>query len=133
MKPEDLKRLAQLTDAVKSRDLARLEALLAQDRGLEDEIERLSLQQIEDMKSGDNIPQLARRLAWAEAHIDKARRGRAALAAQIRAAREAAVQSLGRHEALEHLREKAAEDATREALARIERDAPAPEAQRRDY
>ena len=61
---------------------------------------------------------------WAESRIRAARRRRGELAARIRAARAEAVQSLGRHRALEHLVEGADRSEERRKLARAERETP---------
>ena len=58
-----------------------------------------------------------------------ARRRRGELAARIRAARAEAVQSLGKHEALEALVERADRAAAQLRIARAEREAPAPAGQ----
>ena len=53
------------------------------------------------------LAEQGRRLAWAGRRIGAAGDGGAQLAAEIRAARAEAVQSLGKHKALEHLAERA--------------------------
>src|SRR5690606_10519432 len=49
MTPEALGRLAALTEARRDRDLARLEALMVEDRGLAEEIMRLAAVPAQDM------------------------------------------------------------------------------------
>ena len=74
------------------------------------------------------LPQQALRQAWADQRIRAAHRRRAELVPAIRAARAEALQSLGKHRALENLVERADRTAARLAAARTEREAPAPEA-----
>jgi hypothetical protein len=124
--PAGLRALAGLVEARKARDLARLEGLVAEDRRLEAEIAELAATGSRDLAEGAALP-LARqglREIWAEQRIRAARRRRAELAARIRAARAEAVQSLGRHRALEHLVEGADRSEAQRRLARAEREAP---------
>ena len=126
MTPAALRALASLVEARKARDLARLEGLVAEDRRLEAEIADLAATGSRDLAEGVALP-LARqglREIWAEQRIRAARRRRAELAARIRAARADAVQSLGRHRALEHLVEGADRSEQRRKLARAERETP---------
>ncbi|HET9068325.1 MAG TPA: hypothetical protein VFN28_06745, partial [Amaricoccus sp.] len=75
--------------------------------------------------------QQALREAWVDQSIRAAERQRAALAARIAAARGEAVQSLGRHRALETLVERGEAEARQQRLARAEREAPPPGPERR--
>jgi hypothetical protein len=123
--PQALRALAGLVEARKARDLARLEGLVAEDRRLEAEIAELAATGCRDLAGGDALP-LARqglREIWAEQRIRAARRRRAELAAGIRAARADAVQSLGRHRALEALVGGAERSEERRGQARAEREA----------
>jgi hypothetical protein len=124
--PAALRALAGLVEARRARDLARLEGLVAEDRRLEAEIAELAAVGCRDVAEAEALP-LARqglREIWAEQRIRAARRRRAELAARIRAARADAVQSLGRHRALEHLVEGAERSEAQRRLARAEREAP---------
>ena len=120
--------LLRLAEARRSGDLARLEALLAEDRALERE--RLAAGATPRLDLADGaiqtpFAQQALRLAWAQARLQRVLRRRADLAVEIAAARARAAQSLGRHEALEHLRDRAADRARRARAARADRERPA--------
>jgi hypothetical protein len=118
----------QLAEARKARDLARLDRVLAEDRRLVAEIAELGRTAARDMAADAALP-LARqglRLAWADRRIAAARRRRGELAAEIRAARAEAAQSLGKHQALGHLAERAERAALQLRAARAEREAPPP-------
>ena len=108
------------------RDLSVLENLVAEDRGLEARMAELAATAARDLAEGASLPLLQQglRQAWSEQHLRAAARRRRELATAIHAARAAAVQSLGRHRALDDLVERAdrAELATRQA--RAEREAP---------
>jgi hypothetical protein len=125
MDAETLRRLGRLAEVGRARDLARLEALMSRDRALEREIRTLAATGSLDLASGfAALPpaQQGLRHAWATQRIAEARRSRAALAPEIAAARAAAARSLGRHEALETLADRAGrEDAARRA-SRAEMD-----------
>ena len=127
MTPAALERLAGLVEVRKARDLARLEGLVAEDRRLEADIAALAATGASDLAEAETLPlvQQGLRARWADARIRAARARRAGLAAAIRAARAAAVQSLGKHRALEDLVARADRDARRARAARAERDAPA--------
>ncbi len=119
--------LLRLAEARRSGDLARLEALLAEERALERE--RLAAGATPRLDLADGAAQTpfaqqALRLAWAQARLERVLRRRAELAVEIAAARAQAAQSLGRHEALEHLRERAADHERRARDARVERETP---------
>jgi hypothetical protein len=119
-----------LVDARKVRDLARLDRLLTEDRRLEAEIAALAATPSRDLAEGPlPLAEQGRRLAWAAARIRAAERRRRALAAEIRIARAEAVQSLGKHEALGHLADRADRTALRAREARAEREAPPPRKQ----
>lgn len=126
MTPGALRRLAGLLDARKARDLARLEALVAEDRRLAAEVAALAATPARDLATGIAVPlvQQARRQAWADQRIRAARRRRAELAGLIRDARAAAVRSLGKHESLESLVARADRTAAQLLAARAEREAP---------
>ena len=128
MTPAALARLAGLVEARKARDLARLEGLVAEDRRLAAEIAALAATSARDLAEAPDmsLAQQGLRTRWAEARIALARVRRAELAAGIRAARAAAVQSLGKHRALEDLAARADLDVRRTRAARAEREAPPP-------
>jgi hypothetical protein len=127
--PAALRQLIGLVEARKARDLARLDALLVEDRRLAADIVELAATGARDMAEGVEVPlaQQARRLAWADQCIAAARRRRAALAPEIAAARLVAARSLGKHRALEHLEERAARALARLRDARAEREMPPPD------
>lgn len=127
MTPAALAQLTALASARRERDLARLEALLVEDRGLAEEILRLAAVPAQDMAEGAALAPLAQqalRAAWVEQQITRARRRRAALAAEIGAARGAAAVSVGRHEALGRLLADARTGEAARRLAIAEREAP---------
>jgi hypothetical protein len=118
----------RLMDARKARDLARLDRLLTEDRRLAEEIAALAATGTRDLAEGPlPLAEQGRRLAWAAARGRAAARRREALAAEIRAARAEAVQSLGKQKALEHLTDRADRDVLERRAARAEREAPPPE------
>ncbi|MFO1141440.1 MAG: hypothetical protein U1E59_03455 [Amaricoccus sp.] len=125
MTPATLRGLAGLVDARTNRDLARLEALVAEDRRLEAELAELASTLVREHPESRDIafPSQALRYIWVEQRTRAACRRRSELAAAIRAARAAAVQSLGKQRALEELvgRAQNAEDQVR--TARAEREA----------
>ena len=135
MTPEALGRLAALTEARRDRDLARLEALMVEDRGLAEEIMRLAAVPAQDMAAGGTVlvplVQQALRAAWVEQHITRARRRRGELAGEIAAARAAAASSVGRHAALDRLATVAQVREVARRLAMAEREAPPVQAQGR--
>ena len=128
MTPAALRRLAGLIEARKARDLAQLERLLAEDRRLAAELAELAATAARDHSEDAAVPltQQGVRLRWADQRIRAAHRRRAELAAGIRAARTVAARSLGKHEALGHLVDKADRAAMHLRAARIEREAPPP-------
>jgi hypothetical protein len=128
MTPAALRALTALAEARRARDLARLDGLLRRDRALEAEIAALAGTLERDRASDAPLPpaQQALREAWVDQRLRAARLGRAALAAGIAAARAAAVQSLGKHRALENLAERGERAAEQRILARAEREAPPP-------
>jgi hypothetical protein len=69
------------------------------------------------------LAQQSLRLDWADQHMTQARACRARLAPQITQARDSARQSLGKHQALEHLLDKAKQSEARVREARSEREA----------
>jgi hypothetical protein len=111
-----LRKLAALMEARKARDLARLERLLAEDRVLAAELATLACPDAACSASETPLPlrHQAARLAWIDQHKASLRRRRAVLTGEIARARAAAVQSLGRERALDHL----AEGASRSDAAR---------------
>ncbi len=125
MTPVALQRLAGLVEARKARDLARLETLLAEDRRLAAEIAAVAATAARDLAEAPDLPlaQQGLRQRWADQRIRRAGERRAELAAAIRAARAIAVQSLGKHRALENLVERADREARRLRAARAEREA----------
>ena len=108
MTPAALRDLLRLMDARKARDLARLDRLLTEDRRLAEDIAALAATASRDRAEG---PLAARRAGppprLAAARIRAAERRRAPARRRIRAARAEAVQSLGKHKALEHLTDRA--------------------------
>ena len=136
MTPDQLRQLAALAEARKARDLAELEAAVSEDRRLVEAIEEFARLPMRDLESfGENpgpmpYAQTALRMAWADQHIAIARKRRAELAKRIAQLRQVAAQSLGKHEALERLRERAAQDVAERRAARQEREAPPVKPQR---
>lgn len=130
MTPAALRRLMAVVEARKARDLAALERLVAEDRQLEAEVAELRRTAARDADAAEALPpgRQAVRLAWADRRIRAARIRQAALAEQIRAARAAAAQSLGKHRSLETLADRADRDAAHARDARAEREAPPPAA-----
>ncbi len=127
MTPAALRDLRRLMDARKARDLARLDRLMSEDRRLEGEIAALAATGARDLAEGAlPLAEQGRRLAWAAARARAAELRRRALAGEIRAARAAAVQSLGKHEALGHLSDRADRETAQRRAARAEREAPPP-------
>jgi hypothetical protein len=127
MTSAELRRLLALAEVRRSRDLARLEAALAEDRSLEAEIAELAATARRDLAEGDLPPaQQGLRLTWADQRIARARQRRWALASEVAALRVQAAQSLGKHRALEHVLERAATAEMRTRSARAEREAPPP-------
>lgn len=130
MTPAMLRQLLRIAEARKVGDLARLDALMVASRACEAEISEAALTAARDTLAGIETPmaQRALRLAWADQRIAAARRRLAALGLEVAAARAAAIRSLGKHQALEKLVEKAERDAALVRAARNEREAPPPEA-----
>lgn len=134
MKPEQLRQLAALADARKSRDLAALEAAISEDRQLVEAIEAYSRIPAQDfMETGATVPfaQMALRQEWANRNIVIAQRRRAELAVRIAALRKIAARSLGKHKALEDLTDRAVRDIAQQRLARQEREAPTPDGRKK--
>lgn len=115
MTPAALRALAALVEARKTRDLARLDGLLGEDRRLTEEIAALRATPARDLATGEAFPmaQQALRLNWVDGRIRAASRRRVELAAQIRKARAEAIRSLGKHRALEELARRAEADRSR--------------------
>jgi hypothetical protein len=131
MTPAALRQLLGLIEARKARDLAQLDRLLGEDRRLAAEIAELASTAARDLADGELPPgRQGVRLAWADQRIRAARRRRAELAQAIRAARAAAARSLGKHQALEHLTDRADRAALHLRAARAEREAPPATARR---
>jgi hypothetical protein len=126
--PAILRQLLQIAEVRKSRDLAALEALVAADRACEAEIEELSDTHARDWADGaaalTPLFQQGLRLVWADARIAEVRKRREVLADRIAGAREAAIQSLGKHEALEQMIKEVEREAKHLRATRAERDAP---------
>lgn len=119
-----LRALLALAEARKVRDLAALEALVAEDRRLAAERADLAGLHARDLAEADApLAALAARLRWAEARAAAIETARAALAPRIAAARALAVEALGKREALDALaaRAEAEARALREARAEAER------------
>ncbi len=134
MTPAQLRELIRLAEARKAGDLARLDALLTEARACEAEIEDAGRTAVEDLAAAAEMPmaQLALRQVWADQRVAQARRRLATLAPRVAAARAAAVQSLGKHAALEKLVDHADRAAAHTRAARAERDAPPPQSSARD-
>ena len=132
MTPTLLRRLTSLAEARRARDLARLDNLLTRDRALQSEIDALpaTLERDRASKIELPLPQQGLRQAWVQQRLRACRRERADLAPKIAAARAVAVQSLGKHRALESLVERGKREAEQQLLARAEREAPPPTAPR---
>ena len=134
MTPRDLRRLMALADVRKARDLARLEALLAEDRRLAAEVAELAQTGARDLAEGIAMPLraagAAARLGGA-AHRRRAAAARGARSPRSPRARTAAAQSLGKHRALENLVENADRAVIRVRSDRAEREAP-PATEQRD-
>lgn len=119
-----LRALLALAEARKTRDLAALEALIAEDRRLAAERAGLAGLHARDLAEPDApLAALEARLRWAEAQAAALDAARAALAPRLSAARALAVESLGKREALDALaaRAEAEARALREARAEAER------------
>lgn len=125
MREDQLRALTKIAEARELADLARLEALMAEQRRIEAEIAELARTGIRDLGT-EVVPmaQIGLRAIWAEQRIGVARDNLAALAPKLAAARAAAVASLGKHQALEDLAAKAARRAKAAREARQEREAP---------
>ncbi|MFO1210858.1 MAG: hypothetical protein U1E40_16840 [Amaricoccus sp.] len=128
MTPVTLRRLAGLVDARKNRDLARLEALFAEDRRLQAELGDLTATLARELGEEADMPpgRQGLRYIWVEQRSRAIRRRRAELTAAIRVARAAAVQSLGKHRALEDLVDRAEDAEAQARAARAERESPPP-------
>ncbi|WP_299131848.1 hypothetical protein [uncultured Amaricoccus sp.] len=128
MTPARLRELLRLAEARKSGNLARLDALLAEVRACEAEIEDAARTVVQDLAAAAEMPmaQLALRQIWADQRVAQARRRMAALEPRVAEARATALQSLGKHAALEKLIDHADRDAAQVRAARAERDAPPP-------
>lgn len=115
-----LRALATLAEAKRARDLARLDALIAEARGIEEAIAALAGTERRDMAEG-RVPfaLMGLRVAWADAEIAARRARLAEIAGALAAVRAEARTSLGKHEALRALVARA-EAAERGARARAE-------------
>jgi len=131
--PAALRQLMLLAEARRARDLARLDALLAEDRRLVAEIAELGRTAVLDAAADQALPpdRQGLRLIWADQRIRAARLRQAALALTIRQARTAAAQSLGKHSSLETLVERAERAALLVRAAKAEREAPPELAEKR--
>lgn len=104
MNKKALETLAALAEARKSRDIAKLAALLAEQRRLQAEIADLAGTEARDAAEGSMPFALtARRSAWAAAEIALRERRIAALAIELAGVRSATRVSVGKHRALERL------------------------------
>ena len=126
MTPAALQRLGKLMEARKARDLAHLEQLVAEERRLRGELDTLAATPRVEAESGETLPpdRQAVRLAWIDRQATLLRERLALLAPQIARARAAAVQSLGREQALERLARNAATVERSIRSAREEREMP---------
>lgn len=122
-----LRALASLVEARKARDLAQLDSLMAEDRRLAAEMDDLARTPTRDAAEGGTaLPhdRQAARLTWMERRMTALAEARAALRTPIAAARAAAIQSLGKNEALDHLVDRETRAAAQRRAARAEREAP---------
>jgi hypothetical protein len=123
----DVARLLGLAEARRARDLARLEALIAEARRIEAEIDALVEVRRRDLvfdpEGGLPLGLQGRRQAHVEREIAERRRQLRALEPALAAVRDAARQSLGKHEALARLRDMAGAAEERARAARAEREA----------
>lgn len=127
MTPQQLRQLTELAEARRSRDLAELEAVVAEDRRLAQAIEGYSRSHAQDMADADGglpFAQMALRIEWADRNIALARMRRAELAKRISELRKRAAVSLGKHRALEKLTDRAVRQETEIQRAREEKEAP---------
>lgn len=130
MTSAQIRDLIRVVEARKTRDLARLDGLMVQVRACEAEIEAAMRMHAHDAaeEALDDVPFAFHglRITLADQRIAQAERLRAALEPDIAAARAQAVESVGRHSALERILEDVERDRKRTRIARTERDAPAP-------
>lgn len=127
MTPSKLRQLGRLAEARKLRDLADLEAAVAEDRMLRQRILDLASTPIRDMAEGliaMPVAQQEVRQVWAQRQIALCRARRAELAGRIEALRRNAARSLGKHEAIGKLVGSAEAEASEAQRARSEREAP---------
>lgn len=120
-----LRALLALAEARKTRDLAALEALAAEDRRLAQELAGLAQVHARDLAGPDApLPVLEARLRWAQAQAAAVQGERTALAGRIALARAQATTALGKREALGALAARAEAEARARAEARIEAERP---------
>lgn len=120
-----LRALLALAEARKTRDLAALEALVAEDRRLAAERADLAGLHARDLAEPDApLAALEARLRWAEAQAAALDAARAALAPRIVSARALAIESLGKREALDALAARAEAEARALREARTEAERP---------
>lgn len=127
MTPQQLRQLAELAEARRSRDLAELEAVVAEDRRLAQAIEGYARSHAQDMADADGelpFAQMALRIEWADRNIALARMQRAELAKRITELRKRAAVSLGKHRALEKLTDRAIRQEAEIQRTREEKEAP---------
>lgn len=133
MTPDKLRQLGRLAEARKLRDLALLEAAIAEDRALRQRILDLASTPHRDLAEGlvsVPIAQQELRQVWARRQIAICAARRASLAGQISTLRRSAARSLGKHEAIGRLVTGAEAEAARARAARAEREAPPQPAQK---
>ncbi|MER2509730.1 MAG: hypothetical protein ABTQ27_13390, partial [Amaricoccus sp.] len=89
MTPARLRELLRLAEARKSGNLARLDALLAEVRACEAEIEDAARTVVQDLAAAAEMPmaQLALRQIWADQRVAQARRRMGALGPRVAEAR----------------------------------------------
>lgn len=108
MKKTALDTLAALAGARRDRDLAKIEALLAEQRRLEAEIAEFAGTEARDAADGSMpFAMLARRASWVNAQVALRERRIAAIAIELAGVRAAARVSVGKHEALRKLVDEA--------------------------
>ncbi len=132
MTPAMLRQLLEASEARKTRDLARLDALNVQVRGCDAEAAEAARVAATDMADAANadLPLAFQglRMTYADQRIAAAERRRRELEPEVEAARATAAESFGKHQALERMLDEAERERAYLRAARAERDAPPPAA-----
>lgn len=127
MTPAKLRQLGRLAEARKLRDLALLEAAIAEDRALRQRILDLASTPLRDLAEGlvaMPVAQQELRQVWTRKQISACNARRAELAGRLTALRQNAARSLGKHEAISKLVKGAEAEADEARSARTERETP---------